>query len=204
MWSLCSSEKPSNQSNVGAAAAARLVSFPIPICLKSVGKDLFETFHSIPRRRVFAKRNGSRLTIWGLLFTRYLQLDSCCIPIAIELNAIVFFIQNCQRLWTTQNIMHKKSSWPVLRNTVLFLLFVFVFINCIEYPSCLFCIFVPQNIASLPPSAFNYSARWISNTSDLKYPISNIILRRNIWFKIIVINVTHAPCWYLKTKALFS
>ena len=72
-------DKPSDQSNVAgaASAAARLVSFPLPICLKSVEKDLFETFHSIPPSGVFAKRNADGLTIRGLLFTRYLQPDSC-------------------------------------------------------------------------------------------------------------------------------
>ena len=82
---LCSADdKPSDQSNVAADAAARLVSFPLPICLKSVEKDLFETFHSIPPSGVFAKRNRDGLTIRGLLFTRYLQLNS--IPIEIKLN----------------------------------------------------------------------------------------------------------------------
>ena len=77
LWSSNGDDEPTDQSNVAAAAAARLVSFPILICLKSVGKDLFETFHSISRSGVFAKRNADGLTFRRLLCTRYLQKDRC-------------------------------------------------------------------------------------------------------------------------------
>ena len=77
LWSSNGDDEPTDQSNVAAAAAARLVSFPILICLKSVGKDLFETFHSISRSGVFAKRNADGLTFQRLLCTRYLQKDRC-------------------------------------------------------------------------------------------------------------------------------
>ena len=77
LWSSNGDDEPTDQSNVAAAAPARLVSFPILICLKSVGKDLFETFHSISRSGVFAKRNADGLTFQRLLCTRYLQKDRC-------------------------------------------------------------------------------------------------------------------------------
>ena len=114
----------------------------------NVEKDLFETFHSIPPSGVFAKRNGDGLTIRGLLFTRYLQLDR--IPIEMELNAInqtfsihtficanksVSYINYTKLLKTFDGINGRlqmyMSQHIILFSCQLYFVFVFVFVRCI-------------------------------------------------------------------------